>query len=80
MKYVSVNLTYVTGSLGAIGFEIPEALDLIWIPRSQIRNHDEIIETDYVNGDKMDVEIPDWLAVNKGLDPFCEELDNEESR
>jgi len=38
--------------------------DKIWLPKSQISFD---TNTDYSQGDLIDVEIPDWLAENKGL-------------
>ena len=80
MKYVSVELTYVTKSQAALGFEIPESLGIFWLPKLEIKNIDEIIDSGYSNGDKVEVEIPDWLATKNALDPYCEEIDLDEAR
>lgn len=36
----------------------------IWLPKSQIRDYSE--ET-YESGDCIEIEIPEWLALDKGL-------------
>lgn len=72
---VSISLTYVTSSLAAIAFEIPESFGIFWLPKSQIQNHETFNPGDYSNGDLMEVEIPAWLATKNGLDPYCEEIE-----
>ena len=78
--YVSITLTYVTSSLAAIAFELPEEPGVFWLPKSQIRNLEVFNATKYSNGDKIELEIPEWLAREKSLDPYCKEINVEESR
>ncbi len=58
MTHVAVTLTYVTRSDQAIGFEEPERFGMFWLPKSQIRNLDDIVGANYKNGDEVEVEIP----------------------
>ncbi len=82
--YVSVTLFVHTWSEKALGFCHPEAesytegvgsLGPIWIAKYHIRNHDQL--SDYTRPEyrQVEIEIPVWLAENKALDPYCEELD-----
>jgi len=75
VKHVSVTLTYVTSSLAAVAFEQPERMGILWIAKSLIQNHETFNAADYSNGDLMEVEIPAWVAEKKGLDPYCEEIE-----
>lgn len=73
----------------ALAFEHPEQeeldpfndLDPIWIPRSQILNLDGLLEIQLEDGIRSDtyqeveIEIPLWLAEEKELDMYAEELD-----
>ena len=81
MRYVSITLIYETQTEKALGFCDPEAgvvlLEPVWIPKSEIRNFEDLPDfTEYENRE-LDLEIPAWLAVKKGLDPFVEELEDE---
>lgn len=79
---VSVTLFVHTWSNKSIGFCDPEAEshtevpeELIWIPKSLITNHDQL--SDYTRDEyrQIEIEIEDWVAVEKGLDPYCEAME-----
>ena len=37
--------------------------DNVWIPKSQILDY----EKDYIIGDTLEIELPEWLALDKGM-------------
>jgi hypothetical protein len=46
------------------------ATDIIWLPKSKIEVDGVSCETDFedlIPGESVDVYIPDWLAMEKGL-------------
>jgi hypothetical protein len=75
--YVSVTLEFEVNRKKAMGFSHPEGPGTIWLPHSQIRNLDAILDGDLDHHSKIEVEIPQWLVERKGLDPYCEELEDE---
>lgn len=36
----------------------------VWLPKSQITDYSEV---DYVSGDDIEIELPEWLAIKKGM-------------
>lgn len=67
---------------GALAFYNPENEldDLIWIPRSQIMNLEEVVDSLpagewWTIEEEVNIEIPNWLVEEKGLDPYAEEVD-----
>lgn len=77
MKYVACTLEYEINSVKAMGFKTSDSTFIIWLPHSQIRNYLAILDAEPRYREKVEVEIPEWLAVRKGLDPYCEELEDE---
>lgn len=75
--YVEVTLEFEINSGKTMGFLPPESVGIIWLPKSQIRNLEAILDADPRYRQKIEVEIPQWLAEIKGLDPYCEELEDE---
>ncbi len=83
-RHVSVELFVHTWTDKAIGFCHPEAesytqgvgpLGPIWIPKDYIRNHGALRDYTLPEYRQVEIEIPAWLAANKALDPYCEELE-----
>ena len=61
---VTVDLRLVAQTPAALGFTEDEPTDpVIWLPRSQI----ELDDPDTEMGDVVSVELPEWLAIEKGL-------------
>ena len=61
---------------------IEERLRLLDNHKSQVTNHkirnlDAILDAIPSVQEKIEVEIPQWLAEKNGLDPYCEELEDE---
>lgn len=76
-RHVSVTLEFQINTGKAMGFLPPEAVGIIWLPHSQIRNLDAILDADPGYREKVEVEIPAWLSEKNSLDPYCEELEDE---
>lgn len=84
---VTVSLKILGGACtdSALGFENPDNDELkpIWIPRSQIHNLEEVLERQLDDGlsysveEMVDIDIPTWLAEEKGLDIIAEEVSDE---
>jgi len=76
MKRVSVMLEFEIDGHKAVGFKIDDS-DVIWLPKSQIFNLEALLDAEPTYKEKVSVEIPEWLAIKKGLDPYCEEVEDE---
>lgn len=68
----------------ALAFVDPEDMlvDPIWIPRSQIFNLDRLLDgldngLTWSTKETVEIIIPQWLAEERGLDVYCEELEDE---
>lgn len=63
------DLTEITGSLLATSSNsvlIDDGSVEVWLPKSQIQNITSDIE-DWDIGDRITFEIPEWLAIDRGL-------------
>lgn len=49
----------------AVGVSEFEDGDIIWLPKSQIEYFEDLSELE--PDDEIEIEIPDWLATDKGL-------------
>lgn len=76
-RYVSIELEFERYSKEAMLFFLEATRSAIWIPNSQIRNLDALTSADLKYKDKTVVEIPEWLAIRKELDDYCDEIDEE---
>ena len=61
---VTVSVEFVTHTAGAV--LVKDAGNEIWIPKSQIQNDDDDWDS-FELGDIVDIDIPEWLAEDKGL-------------
>ena len=64
-KYMLVKFIFKAASSKAIMVEDGE--NQMWIPRSQIKDGDEIWATTHVEGREYEFEISEWIAKQKGL-------------
>ena len=68
----------------ALGFEHPDSANkgILWVPRSQIQNLDELlddIDNDSLWGvdEMVTVHLPVWLIEKEELDAYAEETEDE---
>ncbi len=83
--YVSVELELYGPACtdSALAFVNPEDSlnDPIWIPRSRVENLEDIVQNQladpigWTTKEKVEVIMPTWLAEDKGLEVYAEELD-----
>jgi len=59
-------LFYKAQTHNAIGVSEFEGDAIIWLPKSQIE-YDEIVLDEIEDGNEIELEIPEWLATEKGL-------------
>ena len=76
-RYVSIELEFESYSDKAMLFFLEDNRTTIWLPHSQIRNLDALTSADLQRKDKVIVEIPEWLAIRKELDDYCDEIEEE---
>lgn len=81
MTDVAVMLFVHTWTEKAIGFCDVEAesylehpLEPLWIPKSVIINFDDLPDFTRDENRKLEIHLPQWKAENLGLDPYCEEI------
>ena len=86
MSHLSIELTLFGDACtdAALAFLDPDEEDgtLMWIPRSQIHNLDRLLDglpagSLWGTKETVEIEIPQWLAEEKGLDIYAEETEDE---
>ncbi len=64
-KNVWVTVTIVDDDDSRLAILVDHGSDSdVWIPRSQIKDQ---TEDPYQEGDTLEIEIPEWLALEKGM-------------
>ncbi len=79
---VSVELFLHTWTEKCMGFCDPEAENRgqlgrsapIWIAKSLIDNFDDLPDFTADQEASLEIHIPQWVAEDNGLDPYCEEI------
>jgi hypothetical protein len=77
-KIIDVEASFIAWTPKAIcvsaeNFPASRSRDTIWLPLSQVevfkRGHDETISArdGLVRGDQLDISLPQWLALEKGM-------------
>ncbi len=84
-NYASVELTLngdacTDEALAFINPEVEGWKSVIWVPRSQIRNLDDVLDgledgIRWGTREEVTIEIPIWLVEEQGLDNYAEEMD-----